>query len=366
MLTERMKTDLHLLELNGKLRNLSPDNTGIDFCSNDYLGLAKRDTEVVIAKAGSTGSRLISGNYGLLESFEKSFADFLDVESTLFFANGYLANLGLFSCIAKKQDTIIYDQYVHASIRDGISMSAARNFSFKHNSLDDLARKLALSSGEIFVVVESVYSMDGDSPDLTELSQLCRHHKAHLIVDEAHGMGANGDTGKGLCHTLGISDCVFARIFPLGKAFGMEGALVAGSTNLSNYLINFSRPFIFTTGPSPFKIKVLEHQFSLYKQVDFSDETVTRLKKQAIDSLSNLFPIKSGEFGNIIMLKIPGNEQVMRLAQYLQENGLNVKGIRSPTVPAGEEGLRICLHNYNTTAEISLLCQQLHTYYQTI
>jgi 8-amino-7-oxononanoate synthase len=363
----RMLADIQKLENSGKLRSLSLSEPLIDFSSNDYLGLAKTVITVTEQTAGSTGSRLISGNTEQLEHFENEFAQFVGAESALFFANGYLANAGLFSCIATRKDTIIYDQFVHASIRDGLSLSNSRSFGFKHNCLEDLEKKLAISTGETFVVVESVYSMDGDSPDLIKLIDLCEKYHAHLIVDEAHGMGCIGDNGKGLSNTLAPEKDIFARIFPLGKAFGMEGAFIAGSAILRNYLINFSRPFIFTTGPAPFKVTALREQFTKYKAIDFNNQHPTlRMKELLIKNLTSQFELSYGKYGNIVMVIIPGNDQVMIAAEYLQQKGFFIKGIRSPTVPIGREGLRICIHTYNTEEEIKSFCNHLMQYHHLL
>jgi 8-amino-7-oxononanoate synthase len=362
MLDHRMIAEIENLRLKGKLRHLSKSEQLIDFSSNDYLGLAKRPIEIRLQAAGSASSRLIAGNNESIELFEQEFAHFIDAESALYFANGYLANVGLFSCIASREDTIIYDQYIHASIRDGIALSTARSFSFKHNCLDDLGRKLALSKGVIFIVVESVYSMDGDSPNWAALIELCAQYNAYLIVDEAHGMGCIGDNGKGLVNTLSLSKHIFARIFPLGKAFGMEGALIAGNTILRKYLINFCRPFIYTTGPAPFKVAALIEQLTIYRSSNFAHPEASSLKELLLQELSGEFNLKYGTYGNIIMVVIPGNKAVMAATEYLHKNGLDVKGIRSPTVPVGQECLRICVHNYNTQDEILQLSKHLSTY----
>jgi 8-amino-7-oxononanoate synthase len=362
MLEEKMTTKLQQLENSEALRVLNGSRGLIDFSSNDYLGLAKRLVQIEPTEAGSTGSRLISGNSHGIEQFEEDFASYVHAESALFFANGYLANLGLFSCIAKRDDTILYDQFVHASIRDGIALSTSKKYSFKHNCLTDLRKKLEIAQGERFVVVESVYSMNGDSPDFKELIDICQAFGAYLIVDEAHGMGAIGDRGAGLMHTLRLQHQVFSRIFPLGKAFGMEGAMIVGSTLLRKYLVNFSRPFIFTTGPAPFKMAALAQQFEHYKSLNFVNHSASLLKQQLIKELGDEFRISTGPFGNIVMLTIGGNEKVIQAAEYLQTHGLDVKGIRSPTVPLGQEGLRICIHSHNTSAQIDQLCFNLHQF----
>src|SRR5579871_2686507 len=203
----------------------------IDFCSNDYLGIVKNDligrrSSDVGHRLGSTGSRLLSGNYLLIEETEKQIAIFHEAEAGLIFNSGYDANVGLLSCIPQRGDTIIYDYLSHASIRDGIRLSFAESFSFAHNRLDDLEKKLKVSKGNVFVVTESVFSMDGDCAPLNEIVSLCEKYNAHLILDEAHATGVVGEKGEGLAQHLGLHEKFFARMHTFGKAVGCHGAIV--------------------------------------------------------------------------------------------------------------------------------------------
>ncbi|HLK28560.1 MAG TPA: aminotransferase class I/II-fold pyridoxal phosphate-dependent enzyme, partial [Puia sp.] len=227
-----------------------PDHK-IDFCSNDYLGIVKNNliiwnqTENCKLKTenlrhGSTGSRLLTGNYPLIEETEKLIAKFHEAPSGLIFNSGYDANVGLLSCVPQRGDTIIYDYLSHASIRDGIRLSFAESFSFAHNRLDDLEKKLKVSKGNVFVVTESVFSMDGDCAPLNEIVSLCEKYNAHLILDEAHATGVVGEKGEGLAQHLGLHEKFFARMHTFGKAVGCHGAIVLGSKTLHDYLINFS------------------------------------------------------------------------------------------------------------------------------
>ena len=199
----------------------------IDFCSNDYLGISARrmisvDRELV--SHGSTGSRLLSGNYSLIEETEAIIAAFHQAEAGLIFNSGYDANLGLLSCVAQRGDTIIYDYLCHASIRDGIRLSFAHSFSFEHNDLNDLEKKLRLAEGNRFVVTESLFSMDGDMAPISPIVELCKKYSASLIVDEAHATGVVGDRGEGLIQQLGLEADCFARVHTFGKAVGCHGA----------------------------------------------------------------------------------------------------------------------------------------------
>ena len=232
-------------------RELKLPDRKIDFCSNDYLGIVKnrllKFEEGYSPLYGSTGSRLLAGNYPLIEDAEKSLATFHESEAALIFNSGYDANVGLLSSVPQRDDTILYDYLSHASIRDGIRLSFARAISFEHNNVSDLRNKIANASGNIFVVTESVFSMDGDIAPIDELSEICNRYGAHLIVDEAHATGIIGERGEGLVQQSGFHSECFARVHTFGKAVGCHGAVVLGSHSLRNYLINFSRPFIYST-----------------------------------------------------------------------------------------------------------------------
>ena len=235
---------------NDALRSLMKADGMVDFYSNDYLGVAKLSFETE-GLFGSTGSRLISGNSQRTEEIETELAAFFHQSSALLFNSGYDANLGLFSSVPLKGDTVIYDVLVHASIRDGIRMSLANSHSFAHNDIDNLRDKLSRAKGTVYVAVESVYSMDGDQAPLKEILAVCEEEGAFLIVDEAHSGGVLGDNGEGLTTECGIDDRVFAKIITFGKAFGSHGAVVLGSDDLKTYLINFARSLIYTTALSP-------------------------------------------------------------------------------------------------------------------
>ena len=181
----------------GLYRELRDYSELIDFSSNDYLGLAK-ETESSQEKSGATGSRLISGNFKEIEELEDFIADYHGFPAALIFNSGYTANLGLLSTIPQRGDTILYDELVHASIRDGIRLSNANSFSFSHNDTEGLKKRLEKAEGNVFVVVESVYSMDGDSPDLNSVAELCETYNANLLVDEAHALGVVGEKGEGV------------------------------------------------------------------------------------------------------------------------------------------------------------------------
>ncbi len=357
-----------------------PDVEGlVDFSSNDYLGFSQnRD---IFEKAhqylvdanninnGSTGSRLITGNHALYKETEDFIAHYHKAESALIFNSGYDANVGLFSSVPQKEDVVLYDEYIHASIRDGLRLSNAKSFKFRHNDLchiENLIGRHKRNDGEVYIVTESVFSMDGDSPDLKNLIKLSQKYKCRIIIDEAHALGVFGSKGEGLVQQLGFDDKVFARVMTFGKGLGCHGAAVLGSQQLREYLINFSRSFIYTTALPPHSLAViltayrqlnnnLSQQKELKNIISFFIAEVQRLglEKSFIYSVSAIH-----------CTIVPGNEKVKNISSVLQQNGFNVKAILSPTVPQGQERLRFCLHSYNTKQEVTAVLTLLKQFLQ--
>ncbi|WP_341840411.1 8-amino-7-oxononanoate synthase [Chitinophaga caseinilytica] len=346
-------------------RQLRTSGQLVDFCSNDYLGLARSERVQEAAHQisrqlpqvhGSGGSRLLAGNYELVEEAEKLIATFHDAPTGLIFNSGYDANLGFFASVPQKGDVIIYDQLIHASIRDGMRLSAAQTFSFLHNDLNDLEKKLANADGRVFVAVESVYSMDGDIAPLVEIAALCGRHHALLVVDEAHATGVVGEKGEGLVQTLGLQNRCFARIHTFGKAVGCHGAIVLGSPILRDYLINFCRAFIYTTALPPQAVAVILAAYDIFP--DLNEE------RQHLMGLIRLFKSRLGGASEtpIQVVMAPGNEQARGLAQHLQGKGMDVRAILHPTVPKGQERLRVVLHSFNTPEEVENLAATVLSY----
>ena len=342
------------------LRVLRLANDSIDFCSNDYLGIVKNKLiENIITKSfphGSTGSRLLSGNYKLIEETEKFIADFHDAEEGLIFNSGYDANIGLLSSVPQKGDAIIYDQLSHASIRDGIRLSFANSFSFLHNDVDDLEKKLSVAAKpqqNIFVVTESVFSMDGDMAPLQEISELCEKYNAALIVDEAHATGVVGKKGEGLVQHLDLQQKCFARLHTFGKACGCHGAVILGSIQLKKYLINFARPFIYSTALPPSAVSAIAASYRLFPFLN--------KERENLHSLISIFKKSSLQYSvptsdtPIQVVIVPGNDEVKKVANYLQQHNFDVRAILYPTVPKGQERLRIVFHAFNTTGEVEQL-----------
>ena len=343
----------------GTLRSLSSFEGYTDFFSNDYLGMARK-TVALKGISGSTGSRLLSGDSTTHQFVETEFAKFFKVPSVLHFNSGYDANLGVFSTLPQKGDTILYDELIHASVRDGVRLSWAKSFSFRHNDLGHLEQRLNKAEGAIYVAVESLYSMDGDIAPLIEIVALCNRYDAYLIVDEAHSGGVFGESGRGFIDALGIVDSVFLRLITFGKAYGSHGAIVLCETSTKEYLINFCRPFIYSTA---LPASALEHNL---RQVEAED---LHSKQQLLEEIIAYYCSKMNDRTSISDQKSPiqivelGDVQKTRIvASALQDNKIGVKPIFSPTVPEGKERLRICLHAFNTFEEIDQLTTIIKSY----
>ena len=358
---------LNQREANFSLRSLKTDHPKIDFASNDYLGFSsqgylfdeikKLDGSV---KTGSTGSRLISGNSILFNEIENEVATFHQAESALIYNSGYDANLGLLSSVPQKGDLILSDELIHASLIDGIKLSYATHYKFKHNdinSLSELVTRHKESFQEIYVVVESVYSMDGDCAPLIEIVNLCKQYKLHLIVDEAHAIGVFGENGKGLCQELNIEHDCFARIYTYGKAMGCHGASIVGSEELKQYLINFSRSFIYTTAMPEHSLLAIKAAYQLLVKTN----EIEKLKNNIIyfNSKTNSDNSFIKSTSSLHCKVVAGNKQVQEIEEKLYQSNLFVKSIKSPTVKEGQERIRICLHSFNTKEETDLLVSLL-------
>ncbi len=345
------------------LRELKPKTQLIDFSSNDYLGFSTRSIPLNKYSIGATGSRLLSGNTQQIENLEQNIANFHNATSGLIFNSGYTANLGLFATIPQRGDVILYDEYIHASIRDGVRLSNAKAYSFAHNSVTALEKLLNKFDTNVYVAIESVYSMTGDSPDLIKINEICKKHNAYLIVDEAHSFGLIGKKGEGLVAKLKLEKDVFATIITFGKSLGFHGAIILGSFELRNYLINFCRPFIYTTAPSSSTIETTKQ---LYKNIAFYTERklIFELKQYFINQIASEFEITTGKYGAIIAVTLGDNYKTKKIAQHIQNKGLDVRPILSPTVPKGKECIRICFHSFNSFEEVNLLANSFNSFYE--
>lgn len=357
------------------LRQLPIENNLIDFSSNDYLGFSKSEAlfnethqlllEKKIIRNGATGSRLLSGNHSLYSQAEDFITKFHNSESALIFNSGYDANVGFFSSVPQRGDFVLYDELCHASIRDGIRLSNAKSFKFQHNDLEDLEEIILRCPSEreiaIYIVTESVFSMDGDSPNLEKMAEISEKYNCYFVIDEAHALGVFGKNGQGLLQDLNIEDKIFARIMTFGKGLGCHGAVILGSQSLKEYLVNFARSFIYTTALSPHSVATI---LTAYKNLESQKSQIEKLRenishfnqeKQRI-GLKQIFVRNKSAIQSAI---IPGNEKVKSISQKLQENGFDVKAILSPTVPEGQERLRFCLHSFNSKDEISAVLEHL-------
>ncbi|MFT7350384.1 MAG: 8-amino-7-oxononanoate synthase [Flavobacterium sp.] len=354
---------------NNSLRQLSYENNLIDFSSNDYLGYAKSEelfdathrflSQNKYKTNGATGSRLLSGNHALYEITEKYIANFHQQETALIFNSGYDANIGFFGSVPQRNDIILYDELCHASIRDGIKMSNAKAYKFNHNDFEHLEFKIKNlvsenTNSQIYVVTESVFSMDGDTPNLEQIAKISNKYDCNLVVDEAHSVGVFGDSGQGLIHLQNLQDSIFAQIVTFGKGLGCHGAAILGNRKLQNYLINFARSFIYTTGLSPHSVASI---LLAYQKLNSNKNNLAQLKAniQTFNQTKmqlGLKPLFVYSKSAIQCAIIPGNENIKAIANKLQEKGFDVKPILSPTVPKGQERLRFCLHSYNNEKEI--------------
>jgi 8-amino-7-oxononanoate synthase len=344
-------------------RQLVTNNDLIDFCSNDYLGFARSGELLSLIEEefkesnnkfnGSGGSRLLAGNTAYAETLEEKIAVFHSSESGLIYNSGYDANVGLFSALGQKEASVIYDELIHASVHDGIKMSSAASFMFRHNDLFHLEERLKIAEGTVFVAVESIYSMDGDEALLIEILNLCKKYNANLIVDEAHATGITKNGGRGLVQKFGLEKYVFARIHTFGKGLGCHGAIVLGDNILRDYLINFSRAFIYTTALPIHSLISINQAYNFLQKKEGEIEKLHHLisvfkskakQNPAIQLIESQSPIQC--------IVINGNEKVKKMASDLQKCGFDIRPILSPTVQKGKERLRICLHLFNTEEQI--------------
>ena len=360
---------------NHTFRVLQKQSSLIDFSSNDYLGFArnKNISNKVAASLinegtsnGSTGSRLISGNNSLFEELEGMLADFFVAPAALIFNSGFDANTGLLSSVLQRGDIILYDELCHASIRDGIRLSNARSIKFKHNDLDDLRKKFKKAkstTGNTYVVVESIYSMDGDKSPLKEISDYCRENGIYLIVDEAHATGIYGVKGNGLVVELGLEKQIFARVYTFGKAIGCQGAVVVGSEELKSFLINYARSFIYTTAMSMHNLLTIKYAFEeliVTKETTILLQNIASFKEEMkFRNLDNIFLPSNSAIQSCI---IPNIKNVRAIAAKINANNFDVKAILSPTVSLGKERLRFCIHSYNSRDQIQRVLNLLSTF----
>lgn len=336
---------------------------GQDFCSNDYLGFAKDPilkkqilSAIENVDTGSTGSRLLRGNSSWICQLEEELASFSGSEETLFFPSGYQANLGLLSAILDKDTLVFSDQTNHASIIDGIRLSGAEKQIFNHNDVSHLKELLQNTSSKQrkVIVIESIYSMRGDFAPLKEIFELGLQFGAELVVDETH---ATGVYQAGMCKTLGIASQVLATVHSGGKALGVGGAWIATSSMVKDFVINFSRPFIYSTAPTPLLSEALRMSVQHWYQVGEARAFTAKEKARDLRKDLSLFMADSALSGEGLILFLNLHESALAIewSERLREKALDVRPIRYPTVPEGEAGLRISIHADQPPGEIKAL-----------
>jgi 8-amino-7-oxononanoate synthase len=365
-LDQALQSLLNKRQADNTFRSLKTTKGLVDFFSNDYLGFAQSATlfekiESTVSSLphlnGATGSRLLSGNSVYAEQLEKKLANFFHADEALIFNSGYSANVGVLSAVPQRADTILYDELSHASIKDGARLSLADRFAFKHNDMDDLERKLKIAKGNIYVVVESVYSMDGDVCPLRELISLSKRYNASIILDEAHSTGIFGKHGNGFANELEVQDQIAIRIYTFGKAMGCHGACVTGSAVLKNFLVNFSRPFIYTTALPYHSLAAIDCTLdALCENENLQSGLFTKVNlfHSTLEQKKDVSPIQSVVIGNPAAAK--------SLEKNLIDEGFEVRAIVSPTVRQGTERLRICLHTFNKDEEVTNLARSIQKY----
>jgi 8-amino-7-oxononanoate synthase len=372
---ERLKQRLNIRRSDEAYRTLqTPSSALVDFVSNDYLGLARdpalqervRERAGDFPFSGSTGSRLLSGQSELADAVERRIAAFHGAEAALIFNSGYDANLGLLSALLQEGDVALYDERVHASMHDGLRLGSAQSFAFRHGDLEHLERRLErlkesrTAGSTAWILVESIYSMDGDLAPLTELCSLAERFDGQLIVDEAHATGMFGENGAGRVCELGLSDRVFARVHTFGKALGAHGGAVIGSQVLRETLINFSRPFIYSTALPAHSLLAID---AAYEYLPSALE-----ERRSLQELIVHFAEESRRLAHPGLIAAPapiqrwilsGNGRARAAQARAREAGFDARAILSPTVPKEEERIRISLHAYNTREQISALLEAI-------
>jgi 8-amino-7-oxononanoate synthase len=352
VLETRIRQRLEGFELNGLSRRLLPP-AGIDLSSNDYLQFAshpilraRMSSAILQEGCGSTGSRLLRGDRSCFSAIEQRFAAFKGTEAALYFSSGYAANLAVLSTFLDDGDVVFFDRLNHASLIDGMRLGKARRILFAHNEVAAFEHYLRTIStaGQRFLVVESLFSMDGDIAPLKEYAELCKEAGVALIVDEAHAIGLYGDRGTGLIESTGIADDTFLSINPAGKALGLAGAFVAGPQWAIDYLMQRGRTFVFSTAPPPSIAAALGAALDLIGQAPELRHRLHWLTNTLRGMLADqgLDILRDGT--QIVPVLVGDNARAVSVAQALQVQGFDVRAIRPPAVPEGSARLRISVN----------------------
>lgn len=352
--------------IDGHLRSLTSTDGVIDFSSNDYLGWRHYPTHSQDVLCGSTGSRLISGNDQRMLDIERDLAVFHGSPRFLFMANGYVANIALITALCDRHTTLIIDEYVHASVHDGIRVALIKEVvKFRHNHLNDLEAKLQGIKGPKVICVESIYSMDGDEADIGRILKLCDQYDAMLIVDEAHALGVKGDEGRGLSHVWREHPRLIARLFTYGKAFCAHGAGIACHDLVFDLLVNYGRSFIYSTAPPLHQLQWVKSQ---YERLLLASSDLAKLHARIQNFVSRIPEQSAWKWSHndtpIQWIMHEDTNQLKRLANVLLECGMYVKVILPPTVPSGLQRIRISLRADHSEADIDFLFQTIYKFDQ--
>ena len=360
---EVFETDLLELERQGRLRALR-GRAGADFTSNDYLGMAeseelKHAAAAAIARGvpvGSGGSRLLRGNHPEHEALETEAAAYFGAETALYFGGGYVANLAIFSTLPQRGDLVVHDELIHASVHEGLRRGRADFVQVPHNNIDAFDSAIVRwrsngGTGRPWISVESLYSMDGDGPDLTALLAVADRHEAMLVIDEAHATGVLGPHGRGLAAGFEGRENVIT-LHTCGKALGTVGGFVLAPRTIRDFLVNRARPFIFATAPSPLIAAITRAAIEISRTNPERREQLARLVEFAGHELRRRCGIEAS--GTHIVPVIIGSDQAaVNVAACLQRRGFDIRAIRPPTVPEGTARLRIALTTAVNEATIS-------------
>jgi 8-amino-7-oxononanoate synthase len=362
---ERVVRELDALRARSQFRTLDTPS-GIDLCSNDYLGLAtdprlKRAVLDAAARAnsvGATGSRLLSGNSREWQEMESYFAEFAGTEAALYFGSGYAANLGLLGSLLKPGDIVFSDAYNHASLIDGIRLARAKKIIYPHGDLQFLEsalRALAGAPGARVIVTETVFSMEGDVAPLESILRLAKEFGAELVVDEAHAIGVCGPRGRGIAAELGIEREILAIVHTCGKALAGAGAFVCCGGALKDYLVNHARTFIFSTAMPPYLAGQIRAAVDLAREAEYDRIHLREIASLLRDGLAAADIDFGASTTHIVPVLLGSNDTALHVASELQRNGFAVRAIRPPTVPPGTARLRISLTSKITRDDVRLL-----------
>jgi 8-amino-7-oxononanoate synthase len=350
---ETFESDLRELAGRGRLRTLR-ERSGIDFTSNDYLGLAEseelqRAAADAVARGvpvGSGGSRLLRGNHAEHEALESEAAAYFGAETALYFGGGYVANFAIFSTLPQRDDLVVHDELIHASVHEGLRRGRADFVGVPHNNIDAFDAAIvrwraAGGRGRPWLSVESLYSMDGDSPNLAELFAVADRHEAMVVIDEAHATGVLGLQGRGLAAAFEGRDNVIT-LHTCGKALGTVGGFILAPRIIRDFLVNRSRPFIFATAPSPLVAAITRVALEISRTDPERRDRLARLVQFAGKELRRRCNIEpSGS--HILPVIIGADQAAVALATSLQRRGFDIRAIRPPTVPEGTARLRLAL-----------------------